>query len=135
MQITLVVAAHQLAVLRECRIAFDDARAHARPGLVGLFCMLWKLQRRAAMPDRKSGAVERAVDTFHQSGFELAFVHPLHEVEGSRAQLDGIVLHALAMAAVVAMTVIIFIVFAAVETLAFLGVSGRRRCDTGRSAE
>ena len=90
-QVAFVVAAHELAVLRERHVAFDDARAHARAGFVGFLRVFGKLQRRAAMRNREVGAAERTVLALEQPRLERPCVHALHQVERARAELDGLI--------------------------------------------
>ena len=107
MQVALRVAAHQLAVLRECDVALDDARAHARRGLVGLLGVLGELERGAAMADGEIGAVERPLLALLQLVLEPPVVDAVDQVERPRAELDAGVALPVVVSIVVAVTIVI----------------------------
>ena len=71
------VTANELAVLRECHVALDDARALTRTGLIRLFRVLRELQRRSAVCNHEIAATERAVLAALQLLLEPAVVHAL----------------------------------------------------------
>jgi hypothetical protein len=60
-QVVLGMAAHERAIAGEGHIAFNDARAHPRSGLVRLLGVLGKLQRGAAVAYGEVRAVNRFV--------------------------------------------------------------------------
>jgi hypothetical protein len=87
-EVAIGVAADERSVLREGGVAFDDPRAHPRPGLVGFLRVLGELQRRAAVSDRKVGTVEGAGLALAQFVLERAGVQAVHEIERPRTELD-----------------------------------------------
>ena len=86
-EVILRMAAYELAVPRERDVALDDAGTLPRSTLVRLLGVLGELQRRAAVPDREVGAMERPVLALHQPVLQRAFIHALNQVERPRVQV------------------------------------------------
>ena len=110
-EVILGMAAHELAVLRERDVAFNDPRTLAHCALIRLLGMFGELQRRTTMPDREVSPAERAVLTLHQPVLERPFIHAVDQVERPRPKLDRIVIFLAVMAPIVVAAV------AAVTTL------------------
>src|SRR5690554_6133646 len=96
MQVALGMAADQLAIGSKGDVALNDARAHACRRDVRLTGVFGKHQSGASMADTEVGAIKRPLLALLERRFQLALVHIVHQVEGTRSKLDArIVLRAL----------------------------------------
>src|SRR5258705_4495421 len=75
MKVILCMATDQLLVLGKSYITFDDARAHARSGFVGLLSVFGELQPSAPVTDRENGFFKRLFAALLQSRLERPRVH------------------------------------------------------------
>src|SRR2546422_5560854 len=102
MQIALVVAANQFAVLGKGHITFLDAGAHARARFMAFLGVLRELQSAAApVTDRKGRLAERALAALLQPALERAGAHLVDQIKGTRPDLDTAVFVRIALVSVV----------------------------------